>query len=51
MTYIASLTVIIQDRINHLETILKHYDDGEQDLVVREIHALENVLNIITALE
>lgn len=51
MTYIASLTVIIQDRINHLETILKHYDDGEQDLVAKEIAALEETLDIITALE
>jgi hypothetical protein len=51
MTYINSLIVIIQDRINHLEEILKHYDDGHKDSVVKEINALENILNILVGLD
>ena len=49
-TYVSALTTIIQDRVNHLEELLKHYDDGEQDEVVKEINALENILNILVGL-
>jgi len=48
MTYAASMITIIQDRVNHLEEILRHYDDGNKDSVVKEIEVLEEVLNLLT---
>ena len=47
MAYVNSLIVIIQDRVNHLESIKKDYPADEQGYVQEEIDTLEKVLDLL----
>lgn len=51
MTYIRALTVMIQDRINHLSGVVEKYEEQDKTTVEHEIKTLELVLDILVAID